>query len=170
MAQLALAKSQPDPGPGLDLAWQYFKDLSPAHRAAQPMQAAAYGIEPYVMAGDVYSAPPYVGCGGWSWYTGAAAWMHRAAIESIFGLDIGALELSFAPGLPSHWPQAELTLRREGRTMRFLLLRAGADEAIAAAGTWGDGYGLHLLRPGERLNWVGLASMACFVVPLGAAA
>ena len=38
------------------------------------------------MAGDVYSAPPYVGRGGWSWYTGSAAWMHRAAIESMFGL------------------------------------------------------------------------------------
>ena len=42
------------------------------------------------MAGDVYTQPPYVGRGGWSWYTGAAAWMHRAAIESIFGLRLGA--------------------------------------------------------------------------------
>jgi cyclic beta-1,2-glucan synthetase len=38
------------------------------------------------MAGDVYTQPPYVGRGGWSWYTGRAAWMHRAAVESIFGL------------------------------------------------------------------------------------
>ena len=42
------------------------------------------------MAGDVYTQPPYVGRGGWSWYTGAAAWLHRAAIESIFGLQQGA--------------------------------------------------------------------------------
>ena len=38
------------------------------------------------MAGDVYTQPPYVGRGGWSWYTGSAAWMHRAAVESICGL------------------------------------------------------------------------------------
>ena len=38
------------------------------------------------MAGDVYTAPPFVGRGGWSWYTGAAAWMYRAAVEAILGL------------------------------------------------------------------------------------
>jgi cyclic beta-1,2-glucan synthetase len=43
-------------------------------------------LEPYAMAGDIYSQPPYVGRGGWSWYTGAAAWLHRAVIESMFGL------------------------------------------------------------------------------------
>jgi cyclic beta-1,2-glucan synthetase len=62
------------------------------------------------MAGDICSQPPYVGRGGWSWYTGAAAWMHRAAIESIFGLRQGARDLCFMPCLPSHWQQAELTL------------------------------------------------------------
>ena len=88
---------------GGDTAYRYFTYLSPAHRARHPTHGAAYGIEPYVMAGDVYTQPPYVGRGGWSWYTGAAAWMHRAAIESIFGLRLGAQELCFTPCLPSHW-------------------------------------------------------------------
>jgi cyclic beta-1,2-glucan synthetase len=170
MAQSAYAKTLADPGPGLDLAWRYFEYLSPAHRAARPAQAAAYGIEPYVMAGDVYTAPPWVGRGGWSWYTGSAAWMHRAAIESIFGLQIGAGELSFAPGLPSHWPRAELTLVRDGRSMRFLLLRASAQVALEAAASWAAGGSLQLLLPGQRLGWSALAATTCFVVPLGAGA
>ena len=58
----------------------------PGAPLAPPGRAEAYRIEPYVMAGDIYSAPPYVGRGGWSWYTGSAAWMHRAAIESMFGV------------------------------------------------------------------------------------
>ena len=78
MAQAALGDA--------DAAYRYFTYLSPAHRSRHPSAAAAYEIEPYVMAGDVYSAPPYVGRGGWSWYTGSAAWMHRAAIESMFGV------------------------------------------------------------------------------------
>jgi cyclic beta-1,2-glucan synthetase len=120
------------------------------------------------MAGDVYTAPPWVGRGGWSWYTGAAAWMHRAAIESIFGLEIDAHELRFAPGLPSHWPRAELTLKRSGRTMRFLLLRASAATALEAARPWAGGGHLQLLLPGQPLHWPGLAAAAnCFVVPLG---
>ena len=40
-----------------------------------------YKVEPYVVAADVYSAPPHVGRGGWTWYTGSAGWMYRAGIE-----------------------------------------------------------------------------------------
>jgi cyclic beta-1,2-glucan synthetase len=114
------------------------------------------------MAGDVYSQPPHVGRGGWSWYTGAAAWMHRAAIESIFGLRQSAKELSFTPCLPSHWDHAELTLRRDGRTMRFIFRRATPPAALEATAQWGA----KLLRPGQMLNWPGLGPHTCFVIPL----
>ena len=145
-----------------DAAYRYFTYLSPAHRSRHPAYGAVYGIEPYVMAGDVYSQPPYVGRGGWSWYTGAAAWMHRAAIESIFGLRQGAQDLCFTPCLPSHWHQAELTLARDGRTMRFILIRTAAVSALAAAAI-GDA---QLLRPGQPLRWNELAAHTCFVIPL----
>jgi cyclic beta-1,2-glucan synthetase len=114
------------------------------------------------MAGDVYTQAPYVGRGGWSWYTGAAAWMHRAAIESIFGLRLGCRELHFVPCLPSHWQQAELTLVREGRAMRFILYRASAPAALAATAKW-DAL---LLRPGQKLDWSSLGAHTCFVIPL----
>ena len=145
-----------------DRAYRYFTWLSPAHRARHPTHGAVYAIEPYVMAGDVYTQPPYVGRGGWSWYTGSAAWMHRAAIESIFGLRQGAQELSFTPCLPSHWAQAELSLRRDGRTLRFVLVRATAPAALDATAQWGA----QLLRPGQALKWAGLPPEACFVIPL----
>lgn len=67
MAQAAHAKTLVEPNAGADLAYHYFTYLSPAHRARHPTRGAAYGIEPYVMAGDVYTQPPYVGRGGWSW-------------------------------------------------------------------------------------------------------
>jgi cyclic beta-1,2-glucan synthetase len=102
------------------------------------------------MAGDICSqAPPTWGRGGWSWYTGAAAWMHRAAIESIFGLRQGARDLCFMPCLPSHWQQAELTLRRDGRTMRFILMRASPADALQASAP----RGAQLLAPGQLLHW-----------------
>ena len=167
MAQAQWAKAQPDPQPGLDQAWQYFRHLSPAHRDADATQRVAYGIEPYVMAGDVYSATPYVGRGGWSWYTGAAAWLHRAAIESIFGLDISDQTLQFHPGLPSHWPHAELTLQRDGRRMQFLLLRAPAAAALQQAGTWCAAAQPALLLPGAVLPWRELVLHSAWVVPCG---
>jgi cyclic beta-1,2-glucan synthetase len=168
-ALMAQAQAQIDPGVNIsnsrhgdDIAYRYFTYLSPAHRARHPTHGAVYGIEPYVMAGDVYTQPPYVGRGGWSWYTGAAAWMHRAAIESIFGLQHGAQDLSFNPCLPSHWHQAELTLVRDGRTMRFILIRADMHAALAATAHWQA----QLLHPGQVLHWADLASDTCFVMPL----
>ena len=116
-----------------DAAYRYFTYLSPAHRAAHPDRQAAYEIEPYVMAGDVYSHAPYVGRGGWSWYTGSAAWLHRAAIEHMFGMQQRGAEVSFTPCLPSHWDQAEIALRREGRSVRVLMCRPAATDALARA-------------------------------------
>ncbi|MDP3863258.1 MAG: glucoamylase family protein [Rhodoferax sp.] len=161
MAQAELAKQMADADAG-DTVYRYFTYLSPAHRANHPTRGPAYGIEPYVMAGDVYSQPPYVGRGGWSWYTGAAAWLHRAAIESMFGLQQGAQSLSFTPCLPSHWHQAELTLVREQRSMRFILVRASSADALQAAGV----PGAQLLQVGEALHWPALTGATCFVVPL----
>ncbi len=163
MARAALATRDPtaDEADG-DLAYRYFCHLSPAHRAAHATQGIVYGIEPYVMAGDVYSQPPHTGRGGWSWYTGAAAWMHRAAIESIFGLKLRAGSLSFTPCLPSHWPRAELTLHRDERTIHFILVRADAAAALAEAGR----HDAHLLAIGESLDWTSLGARSCFVLPL----
>jgi cyclic beta-1,2-glucan synthetase len=162
MAQAQFATSQPGSSEDADTPYRYFTYLSPAHRSSDPVRGAAYGLEPYVMAGDVYSQPPYVGRGGWSWYTGAAAWMHRAAIESIFGLQQEAHFLSFTPCLPTHWHQAELTLQRDGRKMRFILLRASPNAALAATAQWGA----QLLQPGAPLHWSELVADSCFVIPL----
>ena len=162
MAQAKFATSLPQLGEHGDLAYRYFTYLNPAHRASHPKQGAAYGIEPYVMAGDIYSQPPYVGRGGWSWYTGAAAWMHRAAVESIFGLQLGPEYLSFIPCLPSHWPQAELKLKRDGRTMRFILRRSTPADALKETAQWSA----LLLNRGAQLQWTNLSADSCFVIPL----
>jgi cyclic beta-1,2-glucan synthetase len=147
---------------GVDSVYRYFTYLSPAHRASHPTRGAVYGLEPYVMAADVYSQPPYVGHGGWSWYTGAAAWMHRAAIESIFGLTQEAQTLVFQPCLPSHWPQAELTLTRNSQTMRFIFIRGSESQALASTAQWQA----QLLLPGASLHWPDLPAQSCFVLPL----
>ncbi len=163
MAQAELGLREPrDAGAG-DQVWRYFRWLNPAHRAADPIQGEAYGLEPYVMAGDVYSQPPYVGRGGWSWYTGSAGWMHRAAIESMFGLHMESDTLFFTPCLPSHWQQVECTLDRDGRSLRFILWRGRPDEALAAVAS----AGATLLRVGEKLVWTGLPDAACFVIAWG---
>jgi cyclic beta-1,2-glucan synthetase len=158
-AQLGQTSAEPEvEEPVGDAVYRYFSYLSPAHRAAHPRHGPVYATEPYVLAGDVYSQPPYVGRGGWSWYTGAAAWLHRAAVESLCGLRLEARQLSFQPCLPSHWPRVELTLKREGRVMRFVLLRCTPAEAQDLPG--------QVLLPGQNLAWTELAEHSSFVLPL----
>ena len=62
--------------------------LFPAYRMTDPALAARYRIEPYVLAGDIYSNPGHMGRGGWSWYTGAAGWMWRTMLNGMFGIEI----------------------------------------------------------------------------------
>ena len=108
-----------------EAAWESFMALSPAHRSQHPTRGPVYELEPYVLAGDVYSAPPYVGRGGWSWYTGSAAWLHRAALETLLGLTVRQGELSLSPRVPAHWPAFEITLRLDDRAVTLRWQRTG---------------------------------------------
>ena len=127
--------------------WQVFTALSPAHRwADDPARGGAYAIEPYVMAGDVYTQPPWVGRGGWSWYTGSAGWLLRAGVESMCGVVLCQDRLTVRPCLPAHWPQAEVALRHQDRWVRVIVC---ADAATLDA--------QRALQPRARLAQVGEA-------------
>lgn len=62
--------------------------LNPASRCVDFEQAKQYKVEPYVISADIYSAHPHNGRGGWSWYTGAAAWYYKAIIEHVLGISL----------------------------------------------------------------------------------
>ena len=94
-----------------DAAWESFKAISPAHRTQHAQHGPLYELEPYVTAGDIYGAAPYAGRGGWSWYTGSAAWLYRAGLETLLGLKVQQGELSLTPRVPSHWPSFEVDLK-----------------------------------------------------------
>lgn len=87
-----------------DIAWQLFNMINPINHGRTFEEIQRYKIEPYVTAGDVYSVPPYVGHGGWSWYTGSAAWMYRLITETLLGIQLKAGKfLMFKPLLPDTW-------------------------------------------------------------------
>ncbi len=93
-----------------DAAGALFALVNPVNHALTATEAARYKVEPYVIAADVYSAAPHVGRGGWTWYTGSAAWMYRAGIEGLLGLTRSGDTLRFAPCFPKAWPQVQLRL------------------------------------------------------------
>ncbi len=94
-----------------DRAEELFRLLNPIYHADTPEKAARYRVEPYVVAADVYSVPPYVGRGGWTWYTGSAGWMYRLGLEAILGVRRVGRALRIDPCIPKHWPGYEVTYR-----------------------------------------------------------
>jgi cyclic beta-1,2-glucan synthetase len=101
-----------------DRAVRLLEVLLPTAHARSAKRVAVYQVEPYVVAADVYGAPPHVGRGGWTWYTGSAGWTYRVMLESILGVTVeDGRELRVRPRIPDAWPGFTVTLRlADGRT------------------------------------------------------
>src|SRR3970282_156177 len=91
-----------------DEAVELFHMLNPVNHTRTAADVARYQTEAYVVAGDVYARAPHAGRGGWSWYTGSAAWMYRAGLESMLGLRRRGATFSVNPCIPSSWPEYEV--------------------------------------------------------------
>ncbi len=92
-----------------DKAVDLFKLLSPIHHAGDRTNVDVYKVEPYAVVADVYSEPPHVGRGGWTWYTGAAGWLYRLGLESILGFQKRGSALRIDPCIPKDWKSFEIT-------------------------------------------------------------
>ena len=85
--------------------------INPILHAADSNEVDRYKVEPYVIAGDVYSHSPHVGRGGWTWYTGSAGWFYRVIVESILGMERTGNRLEFNPCVPPDWSHVDITYR-----------------------------------------------------------
>ncbi len=99
-----------------DKAGELFALLNPINHASTRAGLHKYKVEPYVAAGDVYAESAHVGRGGWTWYTGSAGWMYRAAIESILGFHLEGDTLKIEPCIPRFWREYEIKYR-SGKTI-----------------------------------------------------
>lgn len=85
--------------------------LNPVEHAREPESVWRYGVEPYVVAADIYRLPGRIGQGGWSWYTGSASWLYRAWVEEILGLKIRGETMRLAPVIPAWWDGFQMSYR-----------------------------------------------------------
>ncbi len=84
-------------------AWEVWRLINPPAHGATAAGIETYKVEPYVVAADVYAVAPHVGRGGWTWYTGSAAWMYRLILESLLGLTLQGDRLRIEPCVPADW-------------------------------------------------------------------
>ncbi len=109
-------------------AWELFSMINPINHARSPEEISTYKVEPYVVAADVYGLLPHAGRGGWTWYTGSAAWMYRLITESLLGLKLEDNCLRFEPCIPaSGWETFKIHYRYR-ETVYHITIRQMKDQ------------------------------------------
>ncbi|HXN11177.1 MAG TPA: hypothetical protein VN859_08025, partial [Steroidobacteraceae bacterium] len=88
-----------------------FAILNPITRTRTPEDVQRYKVEPYAVAADIYSVEPHAGRGGWTWYTGSAGWMYRAAMEWMLGFRVHYRSLTLTPCVPEWWAGFRIAFR-----------------------------------------------------------
>lgn len=123
-------------------AWELFTLLNPVHHGGTPRRIATYQVEPYVVAADVYAVAPHTGRGGWTWYTGSAAWLYRLLVETLLGVNLEGDQLRLAPRLPQSWSTYKIHYRYRQTVYHITITRLPADSAAAS----------HLVLDGRELT------------------
>jgi cellobiose phosphorylase len=137
-------------------AWELFAMINPVNHARSPEETAIYKVEPYVVAADVYGASPHTGRGGWTWYTGSAAWMYRLIVESLLGLRLEVDRLRIKPCLPADWEGFKMHYRFRETVYHIDVLQTPAGNGemhVSVDGVWQQGNTIPLADDHEE-HWV----------------
>lgn len=110
-----------------DQAWSIYQAISPCMRG---LDADAYRAEPYVTPGNIDGPDsPNFGRGGWTWYTGSAAWLFRVMTEWVLGVRPEEGGLRISPCLPGHWDDFSMYRRFRGAGYRIEVRRGAGEQA-----------------------------------------
>jgi len=111
-------------------AWKLVSYISPITHCKTHPDVKKYRVEPYVIASDIYTAPPYSGRGGWTWYSGSAGWMYTLILESLLGLEIHGDCLRFNPCIPETWKSYRMYLRYKSSRYHISILKPGPGSVV----------------------------------------
>ncbi|WP_409934556.1 GH36-type glycosyl hydrolase domain-containing protein [Mesorhizobium amorphae] len=114
-----------------DEAYRCFSMLNPVNHAVNDAAAEHYRVEPYVVAADIYAGEGKGGRGGWTWYTGSAGWLYRAAVEGILGIERRGNRIEITPKLPKEWEGYSAKLKIGGSEHDVRVVRAKGTKTIS---------------------------------------
>ncbi len=128
--------------------WDLLSIINPINHARSPEEVDIYKVEPYVVASDVYALAPHVGRGGWTWFTGSAAWMYRLILESLLGMSMNMDKITFEPCIPLDWE--EFKIRYVFRETTYKIAVRQTHDAIEEVSVTLDGFA----RPDRTIQLV----------------
>ncbi|HSW53738.1 MAG TPA: hypothetical protein VLH59_01495 [Ignavibacteriaceae bacterium] len=88
-------------------SFEAFRRLCPVYNGMNPDE---YNAEPYVTPGNIDGPDsPNYGMGGWTWYTGSAAWFQKVIVDWILGIRATKDGLLIDPCIPEEWKKYSVT-------------------------------------------------------------
>lgn len=109
-----------------ELVYEIYRKLNPIYKGQQPNQ---YCAEPYVTPGNIDGpASPHSGRGGWTWYTGSAAWLHKVTLDNLLGIRADYNGLVIDPCLPGAWKKVKVKRLFRG-TVYEITIQNSTEEA-----------------------------------------
>lgn len=111
---------------GAQAAYDLWRRFCPPVLSQDP---ARYLAEPYVMPGNISGPEAGVpGQGGWSWYTGSAAWYLRALVDGVLGVTAHLDGLRVQADLPDNWDRFRIKRTFRGVVYDITVRRATPGE------------------------------------------
>ncbi len=114
----------------VDQAWKLLNLINPIHHSDTEGKMNRYKVEPYALAADIYSEDAQIGRGGWTWYTGSAAWFYTTILETFLGFDLSGNKLSMTPRLPTSLQGFNLAFTHHKTFYKIEVQRTGASKII----------------------------------------
>ena len=110
--------------------FEIFEILNPINHSRTDSEMRKYKVEPYVISADIYSNSLHIGRGGWSWYTGAAAWMYMFGIEYLLGIKFRGDTVFIKPCVPESWKEFEVEYRYFDTLYKIKIIFNGENTVI----------------------------------------
>ncbi len=111
-----------------EYVYDLYKRMSPILSGMNPDE---YWVEPYVTPGNIdgINSPNY-GRGGWSWYTGSAAWFFTVLLNEFLGIKPDWKGLIIEPHIPSEWKKVLIKRNFRGANYTITLNNKGRAKEI----------------------------------------
>ncbi len=89
-----------------ETAYRFLRKILPSLNGLKPDR---YAGEPYVTPGNIDGPDSaHYGRGGWTWYTGSAAWLYRVVLDYVIGIRADYDGLIVDPCIPASWNYVEI--------------------------------------------------------------
>ncbi|MCI0690415.1 glycosyl transferase family 36 [candidate division KSB1 bacterium] len=149
-----------------EAAYRMFSKINPINRGKKPDE---YFAEPYVTPGNIEGPDSkFYGRGGWTWYSGSAAWLFKVGLEWILGIRPTFAGLVVDPCIPAAWD--DFSVQRQFRGAHYMIevknpehVNGGVKEILID----GEKYAEHCLASKPALPVFEAGSTHQIVVTLG---